>query len=183
MWRDQLSEYLSQQLPHNSPAEWHHQRPRIVCYLASLFHMNEYVSFDDYCCPVTLYNVSMNTNLYPWGSSWESGLNENFGVSGEWDLIKVTETSFRMGQPYPKFVLYLHRKTTFYTVVMLLPMVLTSYLNVLVFLLPPDLGDKASYLVTLTASMSVYAAFFNTDMTKGAGFHAAYFPPAHLRVR
>ena len=134
------------------------------------FHMNEY-PFDEHRCPITLYDVSMNTNLYPWGSTWESGLsdlNEKFGVSGEWDLINVTEeTSFRVGQPYPRFVLHLRRKTTFYSVVMLFPMVLTSYLNVLVFLLPPDLGDKASYLVTLTVSMSVYVAFFNTDMPRG----------------
>jgi hypothetical protein len=47
------------------------------------------------------------------------------------------------------------------------PLVLTSYLNVLVFLLPPGYSDKASYLIAVTISVSVFASFFNGDMPRG----------------
>ena len=134
------------------------------------FKMNDY-PFDEHHCPITLYDITSSLDIFPSGYQWDRRFNEDFGVSGEWELVNVTEktcsNSFVGHATYPSFVLHLRRKTTFYSVVMLFPMVLTSYLNVLVFLLPPDLGDKASYLVTLTVSMSVYVAFFNTDMPRG----------------
>ena len=134
------------------------------------FKMNDY-PFDEHHCPITLFDISSSLDIFPSGLPWDTRFHEEFGVSGEWELVNVTEKilsnpSFG-GMIHPSFVLHLRRKTTFYSVVMLFPMVLTSYLNVLVFLLPPDLGDKASYLVTLTVSMSVYVAFFNTDMPRG----------------
>ena len=134
------------------------------------FKMNDY-PFDEHHCPITLYDITSSVEIFPSGYQWDRQFNEDFGVSGEWELLNVTEKTFSKpsyrGMICPSFVLHLRRKTTFYSVMMLFPMVLTSYLNVLVFLLPPDLGDKASYLVTLTVSMSVYAAFFNTDMPRG----------------
>ena len=134
------------------------------------FKMNEY-PFDEHHCPITLFDISSSLDIFPSGLSWDTRFHKKFIVSGEWELVNVTEKTLSNlasgGMIYPSFVLHLRRKTTFYSVVMLFPMVLTSYLNVLVFLLPPDLGDKASYLVTLTVSMSVYVAFFNTDMPRG----------------
>ena len=52
-------------------------------------------------------------------------------------------------------------------VMVVCPLVLTSYLNVLVFLLPPNYGDKASYIISVTISVSVFASFFNGDMPRG----------------
>ena len=134
------------------------------------FKMNDY-PFDEHHCPITLHDITTSLDVFPSGRQWDRRFNENFGVSGEWELVNVTEKTYSNSLAghvtYPSFVLHLRRKTTFYSVMMLFPMVLTSYLNVLVFLLPPDLGDKASYLVTLTVSMSVYVAFFNTDMPRG----------------
>ena len=134
------------------------------------FKMNDY-PFDEHHCPITLFDISNSLDIFPSGFEWNRRFHEEFGVSGEWELVNVTEKILSNpsngGMIYSSFVLHLRRKTTFYSVVMLFPMVLTSYLNVLVFLLPPDLGDKASYLVTLTVSMSVYVAFFNTDMPRG----------------
>ena len=134
------------------------------------FNMHNF-PFDEHHCPITLYDMFSSVDIFPSGLPWDTDIYQKFGVSGEWDLVNVTEKTLSNpsegGLVYPSFVLHLRRKTTFYSVVMLFPMVLTSYLNVLVFLLPPDLGDKASYLVTLTVSMSVYVAFFNTDMPRG----------------
>jgi hypothetical protein len=59
-------------------------------------------------------------------------------------------------------------------VIIVFPLVLTSYLNVLVFLVPPEHGDKASYLVTVTVSLSVFS-FFNEDMPRGLDQTPAIF--------
>ena len=133
------------------------------------FDMTGY-PFDEHECSITVLDSSYSVNVHPPGRPWDSNLTQSFGVVGEWKLVNVTEKTLvysLSGQIYPQFILHLRRKPTFYVVILICPLVLTSYLNTLVFLLPPDLGDKASYLVTLAISMSVFTSFFNADMPRG----------------
>ncbi|XP_076453650.1 neuronal acetylcholine receptor subunit beta-3-like [Babylonia areolata] len=127
--------------------------------------------FDSHLCPVTFGDTSLSMHLLPIVRNKTDDLSEKFGVVGEWDVLGVTASaavSGRKGDPtFSRFVLHLRRKTTYYCVMVLVPMVLTSFLNVLVFLLPLGMGEKVSYLVTLTVSMSVFTSFFNTDMPRG----------------
>ena len=126
--------------------------------------------FDEHYCTISLMDITFTTNLMALDSSLDMALSEKYGVAGEWDLVSVEAenvTSPTHGNTNPEFVLHMRRKTTFYAVMLIVPLVLTSYLNVLVFLLPPDLGDKSSYLVTLTISMSVFASFFNDNIPRG----------------
>ncbi|XP_076435261.1 neuronal acetylcholine receptor subunit alpha-2-like [Babylonia areolata] len=122
--------------------------------------------FDSHPCPITIVDTSNMTEMLPFYIDY----NEAFGVEGEWVITNVTANTVlhvNLQQTFPQFVIYLRRKTTYYSVMVVMPMVLTSYLNVLVFLLPLEVGDKASYLVTLTMSLSVFTSFFNTDMPRG----------------
>ena len=126
--------------------------------------------FDEHYCTISLMDITFTSNLMALDTSMDRALSERYGVAGEWDLVSVeveNVTSRVHGNTNPKFVLHIRRKTTFYAVMLIVPLVLTSYLNVLVFLLPPDLGDKSSYLVTLTISMSVFASFFNDNIPRG----------------
>ncbi|XP_070181274.1 5-hydroxytryptamine receptor 3A-like [Littorina saxatilis] len=129
------------------------------------FDMSGY-PFDEHDCSVTLVDTSETVNVRPSGTPWDITLSQTFGVEGEWDLVDVVENVLvfeNTGHIYAQCVLRLRRKATFYVVLMIVPMVMTSYLNVLVFLLPPDLGDKASYLVTDLISTSFFASFFNLE--------------------
>ena len=142
--------------------------PYILTFMCR-FDMTGY-PFDQHNCSITILDASYSVNVHPSGGPWDSSIAERFGVAGEWDLIDVTEKSLvypLTGQIYAQFILHLRRKTTFYSVILITPLVLTSYLNALVFLLPPDLVDKASYLVTLTVSMSVFSSFFKDNMPRG----------------
>ncbi|XP_070177835.1 neuronal acetylcholine receptor subunit beta-3-like [Littorina saxatilis] len=133
--------------------------------------------FDEHDCPITVVDPSSSVNVLPSGDPWESALSQTFGVEGEWDLTGVRENVMfiRSDPSFTQCVVHLRRKTTFFVVLTIVPLVVTSYLNVLVFLLPPDLGDKASYLVTVTISMSVFVSFFNTDMPRGIDKMPAIF--------
>jgi hypothetical protein len=53
-------------------------------------------------------------------------------------------------------MLTLKRRTIFFTLCLVMPMVVTSYMTSLVFLLPRASGEKISYLVTLSVSTSVF---------------------------
>ncbi|XP_076447172.1 acetylcholine receptor subunit beta-type acr-2-like [Babylonia areolata] len=140
--------------------------PRILT-LTCPFNMIDY-PFDEHYCPITFFDISITSNIYP--LAWDQNFSKQLSINGEWVLVSVSNNTIHIPPErivYTQYVLHLRRKTAYYTVMILMPMVMTSYLNVLVFLLPPDLGDKASYLVTLTISLSVFTSFFNTDMPRG----------------
>ena len=106
-------------------------------------------------------------NLVAADVPWDSAKAHGAGLQGEWQITDVTSENLFLFVDYTEYTIKIRRRTTYYVVMMVLPLVLTSYLNVLVFLLPPDFGDKTSYLVTVTISLSVFSSFFNSDMPRG----------------
>ena len=66
----------------------------------------------------------------------------------------------------PSVSLKMRRKTTFYTVCLVLPMMLTSFMNTLVFLVLQS-GEKVSFLVSIFVSTSVFVSFFKDVMPRG----------------
>ncbi|KAL8569298.1 hypothetical protein ACOMHN_024246 [Nucella lapillus] len=144
----------------------------IIFTFSCSFDMTDY-PFDEHHCSISLLDTSNTSDMFPVGNSWNKEFSSEFSITGEWDLLNVSDRTIfisPVGTPkkaYAEFTLHLRRKTTYYTVMIILPMVLTSYLNLLVFFVPPDLGDRASYLVTLNVSLSVFSSFFNTDIPRG----------------
>ena len=110
-------------------------------------------------------------NIFPSKTPWEKQEAVGTDLHGEWDITDVKHQELILGLPldhvYTRYTMTLERRSSYYAVMMVLPIVLTSYLNVLVFLLPPDYGDKASYLITISISLSVFSSFFNSDMPRG----------------
>ncbi|KAL8625597.1 hypothetical protein ACOMHN_014685 [Nucella lapillus] len=125
--------------------------------------------YDSHICPITFMDVANTINVLPLSSSYY----KEFGLEGEWHMTNITSEKFTLGSSSDlnniaaRFSIHMSRKTTFYSVMVLMPLVLMSYLTVLVFLLPLDQGDKAGYLVTITISVSVFNSFFTSDMPRG----------------
>ncbi|EDO41763.1 predicted protein, partial [Nematostella vectensis] len=85
-----------------------------------------------------------------------------FVENGEW--ILESTTSYRKLKKYgccesefPEvtYVLELHRRTLFYTMNFILPCVLIAVLALLVFLLPPESGERMSFGVTVLLSFTI----------------------------
>ena len=112
--------------------------------------------FDEQTCTIKIVSFS-SLNWEVCEQNYDESLAESLAFSTEWDLTKVSTRFFKLkGGLHPEVVLSLRRKTTFYTVCLVLPMVLTSYMNALVFLVPLQSGEKVSFLVTIFVSNSVY---------------------------
>ncbi|XP_025116201.1 neuronal acetylcholine receptor subunit alpha-7-like [Pomacea canaliculata] len=85
-----------------------------------------------------------------------------------WTLVKVSAKIQPLGKITAVVItLNIKRKTIFYTVCLVLPMVIISCLNTLVFLVPPESGEKMSFFVSLFVSTSVYVSFFTDVMPRG----------------
>lgn len=64
------------------------------------------------------------------------------------------------------FRIRLHRKRTFYVLNTIIPVVMLSLLNVLVFLLPASSGEKMALAVTVLLSFTVYLSIISEVMPK-----------------
>ncbi|XP_077375101.1 neuronal acetylcholine receptor subunit alpha-7-like isoform X2 [Festucalex cinctus] len=82
--------------------------------------------------------------------------------NGEWDLGEVTASKHSVTyqccpEPYVAvtYTIMLRRRSLFYMVNLIIPCILISILALLVFLLPPDSGEKISLGVTVMLSLIV----------------------------
>ena len=64
------------------------------------------------------------------------------------------------------FRIQLQRKRTFYVLNTIIPVVMLSLLNVLVFLLPASSGEKMALAVTVLLSFTVYLSIISEVMPK-----------------
>ncbi|XP_070198022.1 neuronal acetylcholine receptor subunit beta-2-like [Littorina saxatilis] len=94
--------------------------------------------------------------------------------NGEWD-ITFTEarpysypSTYRLGWEHTgtTFKVHLRRKRTFYILNTIIPVVMLSLLNVLVFILPADCGERMALAVTVLLSFTVYLGIISDNMPK-----------------
>lgn len=97
---------------------------------------------------LALYN---NKNFVDLSDYWKSGT---------WDIIEVPAyLNVYDGQPTETditFYIIIRRKTLFYTVNLILPTVLISFLCVLVFYLPAEAGEKVTLGISILLSLVVF---------------------------
>lgn len=97
---------------------------------------------------LALYN---NKNFVDLSDYWKSGT---------WDIIEVPAyLNVYEGQPTETditFYIIIRRKTLFYTVNLILPTVLISFLCVLVFYLPAEAGEKVTLGISILLSLVVF---------------------------
>jgi hypothetical protein len=86
-----------------------------------------------------------------------------FYPSVEWDILAVPSTYqthhfFGIDAPYPdiSFKVRMRRKTLFYTVNLIIPVVGNAFLTLLVFYLPSDSGEKVTLSISVLVSLTVF---------------------------
>ncbi|WAQ98351.1 ACH3-like protein [Mya arenaria] len=75
-------------------------------------------------------------------------------VSGEADIVRVPVGN--KYKPMVTFQLKLRRKTLFYTVNLIIPCVLISFVTVSVFILPADAGEKITLCISILLALVVF---------------------------
>ena len=139
-------------------------RPETTC------NMNhDMFPYDVQQCPLAIVPMSYFVNLKTAFNVLDPDLSSTI-QNPDWELVKLVNTSLRMNSnldPFPIAQVELRRLTTFYTVCLVVPMVLTSYINTLVFLVPLQSGEKVSFIVSIFVSTSVFTSFFSTIMPRG----------------
>ena len=130
--------------------------------------------------PVEVFTVSCSANVYKFpfdtqichiefepsgyspsevtltSSAYQIDLHEYEGTSG-WDIVNSTiEIKERPPDMYLICSLILERKPLYFILNIFLPILLLSILNMFVFILPVESGEKISFVVTVFLSLAVF---------------------------
>ena len=137
-------------------------------------------------------SCSLNINLYPFDiqkcslifSTWmhvgtvvsifslsDEISFDDFEENGEWQLISSRAESILLpgiGYDLPRFIvtLTLQRRTLYYALTICVPIIVLSVLNCLVYLLPPDSGEKISFCLTILLAYMVYISFLTDNLPR-----------------
>lgn len=91
-----------------------------------------------------------------------------FTENGEWEMASntVQNASIMFEAPYSflKAKLYLKRRAAYHVINTVLPVLILSILNVLVFVLPPEAGEKMSLAITVLLAYAVFLSIVNENM-------------------
>lgn len=80
-------------------------------------------------------------------------------ITKEWLFVNVTQEIIRLEQDvqeFPRYNFTVKRQWTYYVVAVIFPLVLTSIMVPLVFLIPAQTGEKISYLTAIFTSTAVF---------------------------
>ena len=126
--------------------------------------------YDTQRCLLIVYTISRIAAINLTYMLMDESISEIMAHKSDWELIQMSYRGVYFGQDAPSIPsvqIELRRRTTFYTVSLVLPMVLTSFMNTLVFLVPLQSGEKVSVLVSIFVSTSVFVTFFKDVMPRG----------------
>ena len=123
-----------------------------------------YFPFDEQNCNMKFGSWTFNGNQVDLG--WYEGSNKvdlsDYVKSGTWDIIqcpgRIDEEmdNDNNKQYFIVFEIKIRRKTLFYTVNLIIPCVLISFLSVCVFYLPADAGEKMTMCISILLALVVF---------------------------
>ncbi|VDI05907.1 Hypothetical predicted protein [Mytilus galloprovincialis] len=79
-----------------------------------------------------------------------------YSINSEWELSNTYVTVDNTGTPKASFTFYFKRRPLFLTMTLILPCVFLVLLNIGVFLLPTDSGERIGFAVTLLLAVVLY---------------------------
>ena len=132
----------------------------IICEVNTKFY-----PFDMQTCKITIYvsdTYYKDVKLVKSSNVTESDL---YYLNMEWNLVDThTEEAFYLGVKFVNIVLRLKRRKAYLMYTVISPLVLLSVLNVGVFIVPVDTGEKGSIAITIFLSYGVFISTINDDL-------------------
>ncbi|KAK3602107.1 hypothetical protein CHS0354_030456 [Potamilus streckersoni] len=128
---------------------------------------------------VTFYpfdTQSCKIMLIPWGSlpneitiiaSSDVVFQTFFSENGEWEVLSTSVvTDETVIFPFIQFNIKMKRRPTFFLVNVILPIIFLGLLNILVFLLPAESGERISFAITVLLSIAVFLTLVGDNLPK-----------------
>ena len=132
----------------------------VICDVKTKFY-----PFDRQYCVMSIYAADASSSeirLLPSGDG--VGL-EGYQPNSEWNLVNARVENVSMsGAYFYEFIFDLERRTEFLLYTVVSPLVLLSILNVGIFIIPIDSGEKGSIAVTLFLSYGIFVTAIKDEL-------------------
>ena len=126
----------------------------------------EFYPFDTQICPI-MFMISnfFSTEMVIHAVNKEAAL-QYYIENGIWELVKTEGYASGDGVPMYTLNLSMARKPTFVVIIVIVPTMLLSFLSIMVFLLPPESGERMSYSITLLLALVVFLTIISDNIPK-----------------
>ena len=126
-----------------------------------------YYPWDTHTCPVYIGSTVYFPSEVELISSRNDTIRKNYLEHGQWELSQTLAYVGRTSE-FSVFVLEftVDRKPTFLIVNTILPILFMSGLNILVFLLPVESGERVSYAITVLLAIAVFLTMVGDSLPK-----------------
>ena len=129
--------------------------------------------FDQQVCSVNFYSLSQTPfmSVFPFMGAPPSVF-QHYSAAGEWVLVDF-EWDLERGLlerrifRYTNLNVRVKRRYQFYAFSMLGPMSLVFFMNTLVFTLPPESGEKISFVISIFITNAVFSSYINSLVPRG----------------
>nr|KAI8731043.1 neuronal acetylcholine receptor subunit alpha-7-like [Biomphalaria glabrata] len=119
--------------------------------------------FDSQTCSFGIYKENLMLAKIEVDPNCErsSASNQDYITEGEWETLDYFCEPFQdlNHEKYPRYSFVVRRRRVYYVITVVFPMVLTSVMIPLVFLIPTKTGEKISYLVTMFTSTAIFLSY------------------------
>ncbi|XP_059142794.1 neuronal acetylcholine receptor subunit beta-3-like [Physella acuta] len=128
--------------------------------------------FDSQACYIGFYPSKTHPSPYFTITTLPLNFKRLYNVPGEWELVdyghEMVDTNSSLPLTvYPRYNFILRRRYLYYVITIIFPLVLTSLMIPLVFLIPTRTGEKISYLVAIFTSTAIFLNFISVVMPRG----------------
>uniref|UniRef100_K1R6V2 Acetylcholine receptor subunit delta n=1 Tax=Magallana gigas TaxID=29159 RepID=K1R6V2_MAGGI len=132
--------------------------------------------FDDQTCYITVHSWSFNKYEVNVTHFDDFPVNFNdFVENSVWSIVSTGSSASPESEVDSEvtFILHLRRKPLYYVMNLILPVVLLGVLNLLVFVIPADAGEKMSFAMTVFLSFAVFLSIIKTlALIRGKTLHS-----------
>ncbi|KAH9488471.1 Acetylcholine receptor subunit alpha, partial [Bulinus truncatus] len=138
-------------------------------------HLTDY-PFDEQTCTIRLAAMTLSSFELLFVPGSPKVLKDFFVKHGEWELTESTVnvtilTTATWSGSAIELTFVLKRRPMFLLVNIILPVVFLSFLNIMVFVIPADSGEKISYGITVLLALSVFLSIVSSMLPR-AGTNA-----------
>ena len=133
-------------------------------------NINQY-PFDTQECALEFSTWTHIDSIVIFESQSDTIILDDFKENGEWEIISSSAKSRIFDADdysLPQFIvtLTLQRRRTYYVLTVCLPVLVLSMLNCLVYLLPPESGEKMAFCLTTLLAYMVYISFLSDNLPR-----------------
>ena len=146
----------------NGKAIWN---PRDLFELSCGFNIKYYPFDTQFCSALFAPNLYASTEL-KFHATKKKASRSYYYENGEWELVDTDTSVIDVGISIFQVTLILKRRPVFVLVNVVLPMVIMGILNIFVFVLPADSGERMSYAVTILLAIAVFLTIVSDNIPR-----------------